>query len=46
MLISIKKEFMFAIATTVLLGLGSTVAKAQQTVDYGKVGDPVKLVVG
>lgn len=46
MLISIKKEFMFAIATTVLLGLGSTIAKAQQTVDYGKVGDPVKLVVG
>jgi NitT/TauT family transport system substrate-binding protein len=46
MLISIKKGFVFATATAVLLGLGSTIAKAQQTVDYGKVGDPVKLVIG
>lgn len=46
MLISIKKGFIFATATAVLLGLGSTIAKAQQIVDYGKVGEPIKLVVG
>lgn len=46
MLISIKKVFIFATATAVLFGLGSTVTLAQQTVDYGKVGSPVKLVIG
>lgn len=46
MLMNLKKGFLFATATAVLLGLASAGAKAQQVVDYGKVGDPVKLVIG
>ena len=46
MLMNLKKGFLVATATAVVLGLASAGAKAQQVVDYGKVGDPVKLVIG
>jgi NitT/TauT family transport system substrate-binding protein len=46
MLMNLKKGFLVATATAVVLGLASAGAKAQQVVDYGKLGDPVKLVIG
>jgi NitT/TauT family transport system substrate-binding protein len=41
----VRRGITFAAATAVMFGLGSAGVQAQ-SVDYGKVGGPVNLVIG